>query len=531
MLLMWFILIPIFMALFNYLLNYQHGNVLMILGQLVLFSLAVYKFIEIFNHGTVTYSLGYEDRFYTINLIGDQISILFVVLTTFLFLMMLLYNYHKHYMNHLFLFLFIVLEGLINGIFLSSDFFDIYTLIEVSTVTVAVLIMYKKDSQSIYDGMVYLLTNLVAMTFFLIGIGYLYKIFGNLDFNVIKSLMPYVEDKQTLILPYALLVTGIGLKAAVMPLFSWLPRAHGTPSAPSIVSAILSGLYVKGGVYLFIRLQDTFSGSLDTSRAFLVLGFLTAVVGFVFALSQTDIKLILAYHTVSQIGLIIFGLSMGSDYSYYGSIYHILNHAIFKTTLFLTAGMIIEEYHTRDIRQIRGVARRMPFVALIMVFAIFGITGAPLFNGSVSKYLIQKGTNYSNTLEFAMIIINLGTIISFVKYATILFGPHTERYKVRWNQKIALGLLASITFVGGIFGQYFVNALFDLHIAINAASWFSKTWVYFLSLAGGILFYKYVYNRFHFFKTMREMELTFNEIVYSIVFFFTGFLGYLMVAF
>jgi len=369
------------------------------------------------------------------------------------------------------------------------------------------------------------------MTFFLLGIGYLYKIFGNLDFTVIKSLMPEVQDPRTLILPYALLVTAIGLKAAVMPLFSWLPRAHGTPSAPSIVSAILSGLYVKGGVYLFIRLQDTFSYHLDTSKAFLVMGLLTAVIGFIFALSQTDIKLILAYHTVSQIGLIIFGLSMGSDYSYYGAIYHIVNHAIFKSTLFLTAGIIIEEYHTRDIRQIHGVFKRMPFVAIIMIFAIFGITGAPLFNGSVSKYLIQKGSAYSNTLEFAMVVINLGTIVSFVKYATMLLGPHDQRYKVRWNQKIALGLLASITFIGGLFGQNFVNKIFRLHITIDVTSWLNKTLVYALSLTAGILFYRYVYKKIRFFKTMREMELTFNEIVYSIVFFFTGFLGYLMIAF
>ena len=220
--------------------------------------------------------------------------------------------------------------------------------------------MFNKDSLSIYVVIVYLLTILVSMTFFLLGIGYLYKIFGHLDFETIKSLMPEIKNPRTLILPYTLLITSIGLKSAIMPLFSWLPRAHGTPSAPSIVSAILSGLYVKGGIYLLIRFQDTFSYHLDTSKAFLVMGFLTAVIGFIFALSQTDIKLILAYHTVSQIGLIIFGLSMGSEYSYYGAIYHIINHAIFKSTLFLTAGIIIEQYQTRDIRQIRGVFKRMP---------------------------------------------------------------------------------------------------------------------------------------------------------------------------
>ena len=531
MFLFWLILLPIIFALIGYLLNRKNLQLSMVIGQVFIFGLSIYSYATVYREGPLRATLGYDNSFIAISLVGDQIGSLFVMLTCFLFLMMLIYNFHKHYMNQLFLFLFMLLQGLINGIFLSNDFFDLYTLIELSTVTVAVLIMYKKDSQSIYDGMVYLLTNLVSMTFFLLGIGYLYKIFGHLDFETIKALMPEIKNPRTLILPYTLLITSIGLKSAIMPLFSWLPRAHGTPSAPSIVSAILSGLYVKGGIYLLIRFQDTFSYHLDTSKAFLVMGFLTAVIGFIFALSQTDIKLILAYHTVSQIGLIIFGLSMGSDYSYYGAIYHIINHAIFKSTLFLTAGIIIEEYHTRDIRQIHGVFKRMPFVAVIMIVAIMGITGAPLFNGSVSKYLIQKGTSYSNLLELALIVINLGTIISFVKYATMLLGPHEERYKVRMNQKIALGLLASITFIGGLFGQQFVNFIFQLDIQISPESWLKKGLVYAISMTIGILFYKYLYKKIRFFHTMREIELTFNEIIYSIFFFFSGFLGYMMITF
>ena len=525
------VLLPVLIALIGYLANNKRLHFTVIAGQAGILCLAIYNFVRVTRQGAIVNSLGDYTDWQSINLVADEISILFVVLTCFLFLCMLIYNYHKHYMNHLFLFLFLMLEGLINGIFLSSDLFDIYTLIEVSTVTVSVLIMFKKDSQSIYDGIVYLLTNLVAMTFFLLGIGYLYMIFGSMDFNIIASKMPEVESYRSLIVPYTLLVTAIGLKSAVMPLFSWLPRAHGTPSAPSIVSAILSGLYVKGGVYLFIRLQSMFSYHIDSSQVFVVLGFMTAVVGFTFALSQTDIKLILAYHTVSQIGLIIFGLSLGSKYSYYGSIYHILNHAVFKSTLFLTAGMIIEEYDTRDIRKIKGVFQRMPYVAGIMIVAIFGITGAPLFNGSVSKMLIQKGTYETSWLEYIMVFINLGTIVSFVKYAQMLPGHHDERCKVRLNQKIALGALATITFLGGTLGQYFVNYLFKLNVVISGGDIRHKLQIYLASLTVGYLFYRYVYPRIHFFTTMRELELSFNEIVFSIMFFFSSMLGYMMVVY
>lgn len=529
--LFWLVMIPVIIAIIGYLMNQERAARFFIVVQIGLLALSFSFLYEVNVNGPIVCTLGTFDAWLDIVLVADNISMLFVTLTCFLFLAMLVFNYHKHYMNHLFLFLFIVLQGLINAIFLTYDFFNIYALVEVSTVTVSILIMFKKDSQSIYDGMVYLLTNLVSMTFFLIGVGYIYKMFGTLNMSVVKDMMVNVSDTRDLILPYSLLITSIGLKSAVMPLFSWLPRAHGTPAAPSIVSAILSGLYVKGGVYLFIRFQDTFKSQLDTSTIFLILGILTAVIGFIFALSQTDIKLILAYHTVSQIGLIIFGLSIGSDYSYYGSIYHIINHAVFKSTLFLTAGMIIEEYETRDIREIRGVFKRMPYVAMVIIVAIFGITGAPLFNGSVSKYLIQKGANYQVYLEYCLVIINLGTIVSFIKYSHMLFGDHKERFKVPLNQKIAIGTLSFITFLGGIFGQYIVHILFDVHIEITFLSTMNKLAIYVISLLLGYLFYTRLYKRIRFFKTMREIELSFNEIAFSIVFFFFGFLATMMMTY
>lgn len=531
MVLFWLVLLPIIIALIGYLSKTKKVFVLIGVAQFGLFILSMITLFHVLNNDTITVSLGgYPDKI-GINLVADSISALFVMLTCFLFSAMLLFNYHKPYMNKLFLFLFLILQGLINGIFLSTDLFNLYALIEVSTVVVSILIMFKKDSRSIYDGMVYLLTNLVSMTFFLFGVGYIYKIFGTVDLTIIKAHIPYVKNVDSLILPYALLITAIGLKSAIMPLFSWLPRAHGTPSAPSIVSAILSGLYVKAGLYLFIRFQDTFYQGLDTSQLFLVLGFLTAVIGFMFALSQTDIKLILAYSTVSQIGLIIFGLSIGSTYSYYGAIYHIVNHAVFKSTLFLTAGIIIEEYETRDIRKIRGVFKHMPFVAIITIISILGITGAPLFNSSFSKYLIQKGTLLNNYLEYGLIIINIGTIMSFIRYSTMFFGPSNQHYKLRFNQKIAISILALICFFGGVFGSFFVNLLFNVNVTLDADYYVNKAIIYALSLLVSYLFYKYIYSHIKFFQSIRAFELSFNQIIFSIVLFFSFLLTYLMVVF
>ncbi len=527
--LFWFIVLPLLTALISYL-SYSRLAKLLILGMQGFFLvMAVMNFIKVRTGGAFYEVIGGYDLGIGISLKADLFSSVMVVLTVFLFTCLLIYNYHKSYMNHLFLFLFLILQGLLCGFFLSNDLFNIYVLIEVSTIVVSILIVYKKDSQSIYDGMIYLFTNLASMTLFLLGLGYLYKIFGTLDLTLLKERVALIENPSTLILPFVLIVTAVDLKSAIMPLFSWLPKAHGTASAPSIVSAILSGLYVKGGIYLFIRIMDLFEPVFPDHQIFILFGFLTAIIGCIFALCQTDIKLILAYSTVSQIGLIVFGLSTDNIYGYWGSIYHILNHAIFKSVLFLCAGMIIDEYRTRDIRQIKGLFKRMPYVTIVMLIAIFGITGAPLFNGSFSKYLIQKGGQGNPLYEWAFFFINVGTITIFVRYLQMMFGGWKgKRAKMRLNQSVIIMLLAVICFIGGVMGPYFMGLFFDFHVDISVSSYVGKLFSYLLSLAIGVCFYLFVYHRIAFFRKIRELELSYNQIVFSMIIFYSGFLMYMM---
>ncbi len=523
-----FIILPIATALIGYISHAKWYKILLILFQFFFLTMAALNFIHVKAFGEKYEVIGGYEAGIGIALRADRFGSLLVLLCIFIFTCLLIYNYHKHYMTHLFMFLFLALQGLINGIFLSNDLFNIYVLVEVSTIVVSILIIFKKDAKSIYDGILYFLTNLASMTLFFLGIGFVYRVFGTLDIILIKERIALVEDPTILILPYVFMMTAVSLKSAVMPLFSWLPKAHGTASAPSIISATLSGLYVKGGIYLFIRVSDMFADVFDIRVLFMFLGFTTAIAGFVFALSQTDIKLILAYHTISQVGLILFGLSIDSVYSYHGAIYHIFNHAVFKTTLFLTAGMIIEEYGTRDLREVRGLFQRMPYVAIAMIIAIFGITGAPLFNGSVSKYMIQKGAGHSLPYEIAFTIINLGTIMSFVKYSTMLFGRHTERFKIRWNQKFAILTLAGICFLGGVFGPVMMSYMFDIHIVISMDDYLHKLVIYGGQLAFGILFYHFLYHRIGLFRTIREIELSLNQIVGSMFLFLSIFVGYMV---
>ncbi|MDD5018681.1 MAG: proton-conducting transporter membrane subunit, partial [Eubacteriales bacterium] len=232
----------------------------------------------------VSLSLGGWNPPVGIMLYADRFAGVLIMLTSFLFLMLTIYENNRPTTNKIFYMLFLILEGLLCGLFLLDDLFSIFVLIEVSTIVVALLIMFKRDSRSMYDGLIYLLVNIFSATFFLFGLALLYKQAGTFSLTLLAGMLPGLENTGALNLPYALILTSVCLKAALMPLFSWLPKAHGTPSSPSVVSAVLSGLYVKSGIYLFIRCQNAFS-IIDTSTFFLIAGIITAVVGFVFAIA------------------------------------------------------------------------------------------------------------------------------------------------------------------------------------------------------------------------------------------------------
>jgi multicomponent Na+:H+ antiporter subunit D len=327
-------------------------------------------------------------------------------------------------------------------------------------------------------------------------------------------------------------MTAVTLKAALFPLFGWLPRAHGAPSAPGIVSAVLSGVQVKTGVYLLVRLSDVFGPVIDVRIFFLILGFVTSVVGFCLAIAQKDIKLILAYHTISQVGLIVMGLFLGTEVAFWGGMYHVINHALFKGLLFLTAGVIIEEYGSRSYTEIRGVLRRMPAVGIGTLAGILGITGAPFFNGSISKYLIQQGLE-GNLAELGLLLINFGTTLSFVKYSLILFGrpraespPETPSARDPWVAAISL-LFGMACLAGGILGGPTVALVYGAEYSAQGAFTVGKVLTFLATLGVAVLVYFFVVRKIgSVLAAVRNVRVTFNQVTVFLTLFFVGLLGH-----
>ncbi len=518
MVIIYFIIVPVILGVVAYLMPKPPLRPFVIITEVILFSYFVFVFFNIMNSGEIIEVLGAHNSILGITLIAGRYTISLIGLSIFLFALSFIYTMHEDFFDNKFVMLFLILQGLLCGVFLTDDLFNIYVFLEVATVVVAILIMYKKDIRSMYDGMVYLLSQVVCMLFYLFGIGYLYKIFGVLSISEIAKLMPLV-DPDSVVTPFAFIMTAICLKSAFFPLFSWLPRAHGTPSAPSAVSAILSGLYVKNGIYLFFVFVNLFSPALDYAPFFTIIGGCTAVSGFIMALSQTDIKLILAFSTISQLGLISLGLTAQSDLSTYGALYHIICHSLFKSLLFLSAGMIIKQYKTRDIRKIHGVLRTMPLTGIATALGVLGISGAPFFNSSISKYFMQYGAKGTMT-EILIIIVNFGTILSFTKYSQILLGEPSPQVTQSRQKKFVLLILGLGCIAGGVFGVTVINTIFNTEISIDSGIYIEKTIVYFLSAVGAFLLYRFILKDNKYLYMLRKASLNFQLIVMAILVFY-----------
>ncbi|BES65818.1 hypothetical protein SANA_22570 [Gottschalkiaceae bacterium SANA] len=327
------------------------------------------------------------------------------------------------------------------GLLQSNDLFNFFIFIDITTILSTILIIYEKDGFAIKSGVYYLLFNSVGMLFYQLGFIFIYSSMGTLNMTLLAERLALAPHSPLIRFSFLFFLVAVGVKSAVFPVYNWLPKAHS--AAPSAISALLSGLLVKSGLYAFLRIRTLFSFDF-MNEFFFFLGLFSALSGVIFALSQKDLKQILAYHTVSQIGLIVMGISQPNTQLYLGGISHLINHALFKALLFLCAGIIIHHYQKRRVTEIRGVFSTMPFVSITMIIAIISITGGFFTNGYISKSLLTYGlAEHASWIRLLFQVINLGTMASFIKISQIFFGPGlAKRQQINPGQWIAITTLS-----------------------------------------------------------------------------------------
>jgi len=511
------VVIPILIAVLLFVFSTNTGaRILAIIMQTVLFGISVWLVFATRAGDIVTF-VGSDGDVLGIVLRANSLSAVFILLTTFIFLAATIYTYKEDRDMRTFWFLLFLLEASFIGLFLTNDLFNIFVLVEVSTLVTVILTLFDRKQRNMYYGKVFLMANVVAAQFYLLGLAYVYRLTGVLDIYRVTEAIA-LTDRANLVLPYVLIMTTVAFKCTLIPFFSWTPKAKIYPRSPTVVAAILSGLQAKTALYLFLRFQEIFA-PIAATEFFMVIGIIAGIFGAFMAICQTNMKMILAYHTVSQVGLIIIGVS--GEAGNIGGLYHIVSHAMFKTTLFLGTGIIFHSYGTGNVYKIRGVFRRMPVVAVGMIAAVLGIVGAPFFIGSVSKYFVAH--NVSFALNLTVILISLGTIISFIKFSRMFFGK-SDLYgdiPVAENcRTIPVIIMGAICLAGGVFGPEMIYFLFRYSVDIDFLGYAQKSLVFAGSLAAGYVIYNLAVKENHTLKRVGDVKFSFKSICASLGVFF-----------
>ncbi|MGI5822732.1 MAG: complex I subunit 5 family protein [Dethiobacteria bacterium] len=328
-----------------------------------------------------------------------------------------------------------------NGMVMVTDLFSLYVFLEIVGISSFVLIAMFRTETGLEGAFKYLVMSVLASIMLLIGLAFIFMQTGSLQYAQLGLNAGSSQGGSQLTFIYTaiiLMIAGFAIKTGVVPFHSWLPDAH--QSANTAVSVLLSGVVIKvAGVYGFIVLTRLFSNLPAMNMTLALMGTISIIIGALFALRQNHFKRIVAYSSVSQMGYVLLGLSTGSILGLLGAVFHVFNHATFKSTLFTNAAALHEQTGTYDVSELGGLENRMGVTGFSSLAAFMSTAGIPPFAGFWSKLLIMMALWNGGFQLFAAIAL----------FASIF----TAAYFLRLQKKVFFGKLldkfAGLTEIGG----------------------------------------------------------------------------------
>jgi multicomponent Na+:H+ antiporter subunit D len=331
--------------------------------------------------------------------------------------------------------LFLLMVAGMNGVVLSGDVFNLYVFLEIASIASYALVGFGCEHEELEASFKYMVLGSIASVFILFGVALVYGNTGSLNMAYIARVIQERGMNAGLSFALSLFIAGFGLKAALVPFHAWLPDAH--PSAPAPISAMLSGVLIKAlGVYALARLIfNVFGVSVPVGWVLIALGVLSMVVGVFLAVGQWDFKRLLAYHSISQMGYVVLGIGMGAlilaqkgnpvwaSLAILGGLFHLVNHSVFKSLLFLASGSVEMATGTRQLKEMGGLVERMPYTRATCTVASASIAGVPPFNGFWSKLILVIAAVRAGffTLAAVTVLVSLVTLLSFLKVQRYVF--------------------------------------------------------------------------------------------------------------
>ncbi|MFV0338795.1 MAG: Na+/H+ antiporter subunit D [Chthoniobacterales bacterium] len=415
------ILIPLLAGAFMLLMpNRQARQILNTFACLAHLVVDIYLLQYVMTHGIQSVQLGDWPAPFGISFVVDTLSAAMISITGFTGLLVGIYAFSdidKEREFYGFYPLYQILIMGVSGAFLTGDLFNMFVWFEVMLMASFVLLALGGERPQLEGAVKYLVLNFLSSSLFLTALGILYAEAGTLN---IADLARYVGQHGTnseLLTVAMLLMVAFGLKAGVFPVFSWLPASYHTP--PVSVSAIFAGLLTKVGVYALIRVFTTvfISDTSFTHNILIVIALFTMVTGVLGAAAQFEIRKILSFHIISQIGYMVLGLGFFTTAALAASTFYILHHIIVKTNLFLIGGVIQHTKGTAQLKKIGGFYKAYPWLAFLFLIPAMSLGGIPPLSGFFAKFtLVREGLSHFHYVSVAIaLLVGVLTLYSMTK--------------------------------------------------------------------------------------------------------------------
>jgi multicomponent Na+:H+ antiporter subunit D len=435
-------------------------------GTISLLVATVFLFLEVKEKGHLVLELGGWPGPWGIVWVADILSVLMIGVSALIYLAVVWYSLRvvsvKDHLRFYYPLLSFLMVG-VNGAFATGDLFNLYVWFEVMLIASFVLMVQGGKRDQLEGGFKYVVINLFASLIFLTGIGILYGKLGTLNMADVARLMSDSNDAFLATTTVVLFVIAFGIKAAVFPMFFWLPASYHT--LPSPVAALFAGLLTKVGVYTFIRAFTLLfhEKAVIFQDILLWIAAATMITGVFGAMSKFDVKRILSFHIISQIGYILFAVALFTHFGLAASVFYTIHHIIVKSNLFLVGGLIIHKTGSSDLKSIGGLYKAAPLLSLLFAVPAMSLGGIPPLSGFWAKFAVIRAAVEANTIWIAVVAVLVGvcTLYSMTKIWAEAFwkerpedGSTPLEKQPSWIPSI---LLASLTLWIGLFPETLLN--------------------------------------------------------------------------
>lgn len=384
--------------------------------------LSIHLYLELEN-GVIRYELGGWASPYGIEYVIDRLNAFILIIISAIAAIVFPYSWtsiqleiNSNQRGLYFTCMLLCLAGLL-GIAITGDAFNLFVLLEISSLSTYALIALGRDRRALASSFQYLIMGTIGATFILIGVGLLYSLTGTLNMADLSQRIQELHESRTLKVAFSFLIVGIGLKLAMFPLHLWLPNAYAF--APSAVTVFLASTATKVAIYVLLRFLFTIFGIrfsfeiLHTEWFLMGLGLISMLFASIVAVFQSNIKRMLAYSSVAQVGYILLGIGLLNINGLTAALLHLFNHALIKGALFMALGAICFRVGSAELKNLRGIGKMMPWTMAAFVAGGISLIGIPFTVGFISKWYLVLAA-IENGLWPIVIIIAISSLIAVI---------------------------------------------------------------------------------------------------------------------